>query len=102
MRDFILKTTPNLSFCQFAWSTILAACQYRRCRQDVNFYVLALYVEQGRRLHLSWDFNYSYLFFNDFNFIVILAVVVALPSYSVRSLISIMQASAHFGKKMNS
>ena len=26
---------------------------------------------QGRRLHLSWDFNYSYIFFNDFNFIVV-------------------------------
>ena len=24
-------------------------------------YVLALLEEQGRRLYLSWDFNYSYL-----------------------------------------
>ena len=59
----------------------------RRCRQDVNIYVLALLQEQGRRLHLSWDLNYSYLFFNDFNFIVNIAVVVALPSCSVRSLL---------------
>ena len=39
--------------------------------------------EQGRRLHLSWDSNYSYLFFSNFNFIVNIAVVVALPSCSV-------------------
>ena len=26
MRGLILKTTPNLSICQLAWSTILAAC----------------------------------------------------------------------------
>ena len=25
MPGFILKTTPNLSFCQFAWSTVVAA-----------------------------------------------------------------------------
>ena len=34
----------------------------------------------------QWDFNYSYLFFNDFNFIVHITVVVALPSYSVYKL----------------
>ena len=76
MQGFILKTTSNLSFCQSAWSTILAACNTDVCRQDVDVYVLALLEEQGRRLHLSWDFNYSYLFFNDFNFFVNKAVVV--------------------------
>ena len=42
--------------------------------------------KQGRRLHLSWDLNYSYLFLNDFHFIVFVAV--ALPSCRLKSLVS--------------
>ena len=39
----------------------------------------------GRRPHLSWDLNYSYIFFSDSNFNLFVAVDVALPSCSLRS-----------------
>lgn len=61
--------------------------EWWRCRHDVKIYIWRSICEQRSRLHLSWNFNYSWSFLNNSKLNVLLAGGVALPSCSLRSLI---------------
>ncbi len=50
---------------------LAAASKGKRCVQGVKICGSALYTERGRHGELPWDLNYSSLFYNIFNSIVL-------------------------------